>query len=532
MKSWILKLRNYLRFIGPGWMVSIAFLDPGNFETDIQTGAGFNYQLLWIIWWSTILALTYQILCIYLGIYANVDVAEAYRKVYPYWSSRVLWFFSEISAMSADLLDVIGFAFACLILFKIPLFAGVLLSLVSTIVVGSTQLLGKRYLEFTVMILVLFMTFCFFIQLHIIGVDGVALIKGWVIPWANASSALVIVGQLGGIVMPHNLFLQSALSKTRKVERTPEKLREAFINASIESSLPIIWSFFINLSIVALAAQTFPTAQNLGYDVPAPNIGLNDVCTLIDKVFPHSDAGCIIWGLSLLSSGMSASVTTTYAGNVILQGFWRFTIPLWVRAAIGRLISIIPGVIIAATIGEAGANTALVVASAILSLELPLLLLPLVRITSSSRFMGPYRISIRKAIFLYVELFIIFVANIYFLITSGNLVNIFSSTIGMIYFIFAIYFMFREITDQSDACFINEKEELNEIKLRKETDNNSDEKNNSEENSEEENSEEKDINNKKSNIEGYCGNCNNLILINQVNFFKFLKKKFNLFLLE
>jgi len=439
----------YLRMVGPGWMSSIAFLDPGNLESDLQTGAGFGYQLLWIVWWSTVIGCTLQILSVYLGLYGGMDLAEACNTAYPFWFSRFFWILSEICAMASDLLDVIGFAFACMILFGIPLYAGVILSLCSTIVVASTEVIDKRYLEYIVMLLVFFMSFCFFIELSFSGMNGIALLKGWAIPWINGSSILIAVSQIGSIVMPHNLFLQSSLSKKYRSNLSENELRKTFIFMSMETAIPIAWSFFLNAAVITLASETFPTAQLHGYGIPAPNIGLNDVCNLIQHIFPHSNAGCILWGLALFCSGLSASVTSTYAGNAILQGFWNVNVRIWLRGLIGRILSVIPAVIITVIVGEAGANTSIIIASSLLSVVLPIIMLPLIQLTASKRFMGGYRISFWIMSLFYFELLLVFVANLYLLITLNTSGIIGGVIFSIAFILISIYIFSTKIKETS-----------------------------------------------------------------------------------
>jgi len=269
------------------------------------------------------------------------------------------------------------------------------------------------------MLLVFFMSICFFVELSHSGINGIQFLEGWAIPWLNSSSILIVVAQVGGIVMPHNLFLQSSLAKKSRTDISASGLREIFIYSTIETTIPILWSFFVNSAVIALASETFPTATSHGYGIPAPNIGLNDVCNLIQNVFPHSNAGCILWGIALFCAGLSASVTSSYAGSAILQGFWKVNVRPWVRNLYGRIISVIPGVIITVTVGEAGANTSMIIASAMLSVLLPVIMLPLIQLTSSKDFMGEYRISFRLKVCFILELLLFFAANLYFLITLG-----------------------------------------------------------------------------------------------------------------
>jgi manganese transport protein len=386
LRAW---LKELLRFAGPGWLICIALIDPGNYEGDIQAGAGYQYALIWIIWWATIAEICIQALTIRLGLYARRDLGQAARETYPRWTVLTLWVLSEVGMMATDLLQVIGFGVAMEILFGIPLYAGVLVSFATTLLFLSTQYITFRLLEIIVIVLVFTMSITFFIQWGMVGTDGAALMRGWVIPSIPSGSALILLAQIGASVSPHNVFLQSALVQTRSVERSKKALRSATIFNIIETVIPMMLAFVVNLAVIALAAQGF--YNNPAVDMNPNDITLRDTCQLIHRVYANSGVGCILFGISLLASAQSATISATYAGQIVMEGFLNLRIPLWLRNLITRCITIIPGLFIAIFAGENGSGLALLISSSILSAVIPFLIVPLLKMTGSASCMGTYR---------------------------------------------------------------------------------------------------------------------------------------------
>jgi len=423
IRSWwqsaIKWLSGLLKYAGPGWLICIALIDPGNYEGDIQAGAGFEYKLIWIIWWSSVVEVFIQILTIRLGLYAKVNLAEACRRNYPRPIRYSLWILSEVAMMATDLLQVIGFAVSCKILFHMPLYAGVLLSFLTTLLILSLQYLNIHYLESFVMVLILIMSVTFFIQWSMVDTDGAAMMRGWVIPSLPSGSALVAISEMGASLSPHNVFLQSALVQTRHIESTKSALHTAYVYNVIEFIIPMLLAFVVNLAVVSLAAVGF--YKNPLVHIKPENINLLDTCNLIKSVYAQTGVGCILFGISLLASAQSATVSATYAGQIVMEGFLNIRIPLWLRSLLTRAITIIPGLIVAIFTGAEGSGLALLVGSSILSAVIPFLIFPLLKFTDSERCMGPFRNPRWVSIVMWIIGLGITVANIYLIVgAQGN----------------------------------------------------------------------------------------------------------------
>ncbi|KAK4533316.1 hypothetical protein CCYA_CCYA16G4198 [Cyanidiococcus yangmingshanensis] len=467
VRAW---LKELLRFAGPGWLICIALIDPGNYEGDIQAGAGYQYALIWIIWWSTIAEICIQALTIRLGLYARRTLSQACRETYPRWAVMTLWVLSEVGMMATDLLQVIGFGVAMEILFGIPLYAGVLVSFATTLLLLSTQYITFRLLEIIVIVLVFIMSITFFIQWGMVGTDGAALMRGWVIPTIPSGSALILLSQIGASVSPHNVFLQSALVQTRTVERSKKALRSATIFNIIETIIPMMLAFVVNLAVIALAAQGF--YDNPAVDMNPNDITLQDTCTLIQRVYGDSGAGCILFGISLLASAQSATISATYAGQIVMEGFLNLRVSLWLRNLITRCITIVPGLFIAIFAGNSGSGLALLISSSILSGVIPFLIIPLLKFTSSEACMGPYRNPWYVTWPMWGLALSIIAANVYLIVGAqgdrtlqqalssggaGSAVGIvFTAIIGLLYLGFLVYLMFTPVGSVGEVYDIDD----------------------------------------------------------------------------
>ncbi|EME29889.1 metal ion (Mn2+-iron) transporter, Nramp family [Galdieria sulphuraria] len=423
IRSWWRCIYNWLRgltkFAGPGWLICIALIDPGNYEGDIQAGAGFEYKLIWIIWWSSVVEVFIQILTIRLGLYAKMDLAQACRRNYPRYIRYILWILSEAAMMATDLLQVIGFAVSCEILFQMPLYAGVLLSFATTLLILSLQYLNIHYLELFVMVMILVMSVTFFIQWSMVDTNGTALMRGWVIPSLPSGSALVALSQIGASVSPHNVFLQSSLVQTRRVELTKSALHSAYVYNVVEFIFPMVLAFVVNLALISLAAVGF--YKNPLIQIKPQNISLIDTCNLIKTVYAQTGVGCILFGISLLASAQSATVSATYAGQIVMEGFLNIKIPLWLRNLMTRTITIIPGLIVAIFAGNNGSGLALLIGSSILSGVIPFLIFPLLKFTQSERCMGSFRNPKWVSVVMWIIGLGIAVANVYLIAgAQGN----------------------------------------------------------------------------------------------------------------
>lgn len=317
--------KDLLHFCGPGWLVSIAYVDPGNYQADIQAGGTTRYSLLWTIWWTSILSIYVQVLCVRLGYRTqqtlaqiqaqelkhyeqlqattgNDDVGEgsyitAADLVRKSWRRYFAWFVAEFSVILTDLPEVIGFGIACNLFFGWPYWIGVISSLLTTMVFLATMNFGMRVLEGTIFIFVGIMSIALFVEMGFVGVDVPALSRGWVYGFVDATSEdlFAIVGILGAVVMPHNLYLHTGTVQTRKVKQTTDVIDKAILYSSLEPVLPIVVSFFVNTAVVSIAAESVFGSAN------AASVGLTDFC----QYFQGLRGGCILWGVALLSAGQS-----------------------------------------------------------------------------------------------------------------------------------------------------------------------------------------------------------------------------------
>lgn len=460
--SWFIGL---MKFAGPGWLVSIGLIDTGNYEGDIQAGASFQYKLIWVIWWSAVIEVLFQILSIRLGLYARIDLAQACRKNYPPLARYVLWIINETSMVASDLTQVIGFSIACEILFHMPLYAGVLLSFVTTLLILSLQYWNIRYLEIAVVAIMFTMCVTFFIQWSMVDTDGAEMMKGWIIPSLPSGSTLVVLAQVGCCIMPQNLFLQSSMVQTRKVESTKSELHKAYVYNVIEFILPMLLVFVANLAVISLAAVGF--YKNPQIEISSLDISLSNTCKLLLTVYPEKGAGCILFGLSLLASSQGASVSGTFAGQIVIEGFIDIKMSLWLRNLLTRAITIVPALIVAILAGNQGSSLALLISSSIVSATIPFAMFPLLKFTQSSKVMGSFKNPKYVYMIMWFIAIGIAVINVYLVVGSqgdNTLQNSLSSLsalsilgiiatilIGGLYLAALIYLIYYPVTFESDV---------------------------------------------------------------------------------
>ncbi|EKX33503.1 hypothetical protein GUITHDRAFT_90722 [Guillardia theta CCMP2712] len=399
--------RELWRFTGPAWLISIAYLDPGNLETDLQAGAQFGYSLSWVLLWSSVLGLIIQVLSLRLGIVTHRHLAQLCRYEYPPFIRYVLWVLSELMIVASDVPEVIGTAFAIQLLSKgmIPLWGGVLTCAASTLVFLTLSYLGLSYLTAFVGGLVGIMSFCFMAECFLSPPDGWSSVVGAAVPNLPAGSEMIAVGLLGAVAMPHNLFLQSALVLARKTKREKTSIRFACIYTTIETAFALGVSFLVNWSVLLVAASSFaPYWCSPVQEVCEVNTPECKETSNLDKCFPVGleTAGKLLqttvgeqagmfWAVALLASGQSSTITGTYAGQFVMEGFVEMSLPLWLRNLISRGIAIVPSLCVSIIAGPRGANDLCVIASIVLALHLPLALIPLLKFTDSRESMGDHR---------------------------------------------------------------------------------------------------------------------------------------------
>lgn len=410
--------KNLFAYIGPGFLVSIAYIDPGNFETDLQSGAQYKYELLWIILVASCAALIIQSLAANLGVVTGKHLAEHCRNEYPKVPNFILWVLAEIAVVACDIPEVIGTAFALNMLFKIPVWIGVLLTGLSTLMLLALQQYGVRKLEFFIAFLVFTMAGCFFAELGYAKPDAKEVLHGLFVPQLKGNGATgLAISLLGAMVMPHNLFLHSALVLSRKIPRSVRSIKEACRFYMIESGFALAVAFLINVSVISVSGAVC-SSSNLNPEDQASckDLDLNKASFLLRNVLGRWSSK--LFAIALLASGQSSTITGTYAGQYVMQGFLDLRLKPWLRNFITRCLAIVPSLIVALIGGSAGAGQLIIIASMILSFELPFALVPLLKFTSSKVKMGIYANSIAITAITWIIGSLIMIINVYYLATS------------------------------------------------------------------------------------------------------------------
>jgi manganese transport protein len=377
-------------FAGPGYLVAVGYMDPGNWATDIAGGSAFGYTLLSVILLSNVMAIILQALAVRLGVATGRDLAQACRDHYPPLIGLALWIFCEIAIVACDLAEVIGTAIALQLLFGIPLVWGVCLTAFDVLLILMLQQRGFRYLEAFVLSLLIIVAGCFLIQIAMAQPAVDEILAGLPSPEivSNPKKLYIAIGILGATVMPHNLYLHSAVVQTRRFESTTAGKRQAIVFATIDSTVALMLALLVNAAILIVAASVFHAHGRTevaeiqeAYVLLAPLLGAPLASTL--------------FAVALLASGQNSTVTTTLAGQVVMEGFLRLRLPGWLRRGVTRLLAIVPTVVVAAWYGESGTAKLLVLSQVILSIQLPFAVVPLVRFTSDKGKMGVFAISAR-----------------------------------------------------------------------------------------------------------------------------------------
>lgn len=378
--------RKALAFAGPGYMVAVGYMDPGNWATDLAGGARFGYTLLSVILLSNLMAILLQSLALKLGIVTGRDLAQACRDHYSPRTSFILWILCEIAIAACDLAEVIGSAIALNLLFGIPLVWGVVLTAADVLLILLLQQTGFRRLEAFVIALVLTIGVCFAVEL-VLAKPSIMAIAGGLIPRAevvtNPAMLYIAIGILGATVMPHNLYLHSSIVQTRDFGPDDGAKREAVKWATIDSTAALLFAFLINAAILILSAAAF---HGSGHQDVAD---IGDAHRLLAPLL-GTTAASVMFAIALLASGQNSTITGTLAGQIVMEGFLNIRLPPWLRRLITRLIAIIPAVIVTALYGEKGTGALLVLSQVILSLQLSFAVVPLVKFTSDRRKMGTF----------------------------------------------------------------------------------------------------------------------------------------------
>ena len=403
--------KKMMAFAGPGYLVAVGYMDPGNWATDIAGGARFGYTLLSVILLSNLMAILLQSLSARLGIASGRDLAQACRDGYSRRTTVVLWVLCEIAIAACDLAEVLGAAIALQLLFGLPLMWGVCLTSLDVLLVLYMQHKGFRLVEAIVIVLILGIAGCFAVELWFARPDMAAMALG-LIPRTeilrNPQMLYISIGILGATVMPHNLYLHSSIVQTRNYGDSFEGKKEAIRYATIDSTVALMSALFINGAMLVMAAAVFHGTQ---YESVAD---IGDAYKLLDPLLGATVASTL-FAVALLFSGQNATLTGTLAGQIVMEGFLNIRLRPWLRRLITRLIAIVPAVVVIAIYGEQGSGPLIVLSQVILSLQLPFAIFPLVQFTSSRRMMGPFAIKFWLKAIAWPVCIIIAALNVYLL---------------------------------------------------------------------------------------------------------------------
>jgi manganese transport protein len=377
-------LRKFLAFAGPGYLVAVGYMDPGNWATDLAGGARYGYALLSVILVSNLMAILLQALAARLGIASGRDLAQACRDAYSPTTTFILWLLCEIAIAACDLAEVIGAAVALNLLFGLPLLWGVCLTALDVLIVLYLQHRSFRYVEALVLLLILAIGTSFAIELALARPNLAGVASGF-LPTTqilrDPEMLYIAIGILGATVMPHNLYLHSSIVQTRRYDDSIESRREAIMFASLDSTVALMSALFINAAILVMAAAVF---HGTGYEGVAD---IGDAHKLLSPLL-GTGAASFLFAFALLLSGQNATLTGTLAGQIVMEGFLNLRLRPWLRRLITRLVAIVPAIIVTVLYGERGTGALLVLSQVILSLQLPFAVFPLVRFTTDRRKMG------------------------------------------------------------------------------------------------------------------------------------------------
>jgi manganese transport protein len=400
-------LKKLLAFSGPGALIAVGYMDPGNWATDIAGGAKFGYTLIFVIFLSNLFAMVLQHLSLKLGIVTGRDLAQACRDNYSKPVSIMLWILAEIAIAACDLAEVIGSAIALNLLFNIPLAIGVLITSADVLLILFFQHKGFRYIESIVVSLIIIIIFSFGFEMFLSVPDISGILSGF-IPTpkiiSNPEMLYIAIGILGATVMPHNLYLHSSIVQTRNFDRTKSGKKEAVKFATLDSNFALFIAFFINAAILIVSASVFNKA---GYEEVAD---INDAYKLLTPLLGTSIASTV-FAVALLASGQNSTLTGTMAGQIIMEGFLNIRLKPWVRRIITRMIAIIPAFFVTMLSGENGTAKLLILSQVILSLQLSFAVFPLVLFTNDKLKMGTFANKKWLVITSYAIAVIIFIFN-------------------------------------------------------------------------------------------------------------------------
>lgn len=400
--------RKFIAFLGPGYLVAVGYMDPGNWATAIAGGSAFGYTLLAVCLISNLMAILLQALCARLGIASGRDLAQACRDAYPKPVSFVLWILAELAICATDLAEVIGTAIGLYLLFGIPMEIGVIITALDVFIILALQRLGFRWVEAFVIALLFVIFACFGVQMFLAQPEIAAVLGGFVPSREivmNPAMLFIALGIIGATVMPHNLYLHSSIVQTRKTGDTIEEKKSSIRFATLDSTIALMLALFVNGSILILAAATFHKAGH--FEIAE----LQDAHVMLGTLLGTTLAGTL-FGVALLCCGLNSTVTATLAGQIVMEGFINIKMPPWLRRLTTRLIAIVPAMVVTIMYGESGTAKLLIASQVILSLQLPFAIVPLVMFTADRRKLGDLKAPVWMSIIAALIAVVLIVLNV------------------------------------------------------------------------------------------------------------------------
>lgn len=381
------KWRKVLSFFGPAYLISVGYMDPGNWATDLAGGSAFGYKLIWVLLMSNLMALLLQSLCTRLGIVRGKDLAQCNRETYPKGMNVMLYILAEIAIAACDLAEILGMAIGLNLLFGLDIIWGVSISFLDTFLLLYLQKLGMRKMELFIIGLISLIGMCFLVEMFLAKPDFTEVAKGFIPSIPNSAALYISIGIIGATVMPHNLYLHSALVQTRKIQRDDASIRKALKYNFLDSTIALNLAFLVNAAILILAASAF---HKNGYSQVAE---LKDAYSLLGDTL-GSEWAPKLFAVALILAGQSSTVTGTLAGQIVMEGYLRLRISPILRRIITRLLAIVPAVLVILIAGDQQIGSLLVFSQVILSMQLAYAVIPLIHFVSDKKKMGNFAIKL------------------------------------------------------------------------------------------------------------------------------------------
>jgi manganese transport protein len=386
-------------FVGPAILVSVGYMDPGNWGTDLQGGAQYKYGLLWVVGLASLMAIFMQVISARLGVVTGKDLAQCCRDWYPKWTRWPNWLMSEVAIGACDLAEVLGSAVALNLLFHIPLLWAVIITGLDVLLLLALQRFGMRSIEAVVLLLIATIGVCYFLEIFVLPETQpgfLEMMRGLAPHFHQAGMLYVAIGMIGATVMPHNLYLHSALVQSRQLQKDEASMRRAIQFNTIDSSVALSIAFFVNAAILVLAAMVFfgkKSATVAGGQVVKFSAESDWIRVAYLTLAPllGTAAASTLFAVALLASGQSSTITGTLAGQVVMEGFMRWRIKPWLRRLITRMLAILPAIFIIGLRGDSSVTDLLILSQVVLALQLPFAMFPLLHFTSSSKRMGYWK---------------------------------------------------------------------------------------------------------------------------------------------